>query len=74
MLNTEIICVWLSENDLKLQLLIIGTDGTGNDVSPENAISNEMKNVRNDAPTIFFLRVQLYVCLTSIDLMTVIIT
>ena len=54
MLNTEIICVWLSENDLKLQLLIIGTDGTGNDVSPENAISNEMKNVRNDAPTIFF--------------------
>ena len=53
-LNTEIICLLLSENDLKLQLLIIGTDGTGNDVSPENAISNEMKNVRNDAPTIFF--------------------
>ena len=52
-LNTEIICVLLSENDLKLQLLIIGTDGTGNDVSPENAISNEMKNVCNDAPTIF---------------------
>ena len=43
----------MSENDLKLQLLIIGTDGTGNDVSPENAISNEMKNVCNDAPTIF---------------------